>query len=276
MEEKGVLADSRIFFHTSSKFAKQALYYLTNAGSYHCSHLYETKRDHYDEYLFIHIKKGRMEIHFENQVFYAAENSFVFLNCYKPHLYGALEETVYDWFHFLGNASHEYFDLLFPKSGCVYSLNDNWVIPDCMSRILTMMEANKVDEHSASIIIHKILFELEKISNQRDKSLEKTIQKAIMYIENHYNEDISLEAIADYAKLSPFHFSRVFKKHMNCSPHQYLINYRINNAKKLLYSTNLSIKEITFACGFNSISHFVTTFKKHSNLTPKKFREIQF
>ncbi|MFK4997541.1 helix-turn-helix domain-containing protein [Bacillus sp. N9] len=63
---------------------------------------------------------------------------------------------------------------------------------------------------------------------------------------------------------------------MNCSPHQYLINYRINNAKKLLYNTKLTIKEIAFTCGFNSVSHFTTTFKKHVNVSPNKFRETQF
>ncbi|MBS4208866.1 helix-turn-helix domain-containing protein [Bacillus sp. FJAT-50079] len=276
MKEKGVLPRSRIYFHTSSMFAKQSLYYLSNAGSYFSSNLYETKRDKYEQYLFIHVKKGTMKVKYEDQEFIATENSFIFLNCYHPHLYKALENTVFDWFHFSGNASKEYFDLLFHKSGCVYSLENHWIIPEYIRRILTMMENNKVDEHAASIIIHKILYELDKLSNQTNDSREETIIRAISYIENNYSEDISLTAIANDVKLSPYHFSRLFKKQMNCSPHQYLINYRINNAKKLLYNTKLSIKEIAFTCGFNSVSHFTTTFKKHVDVSPNKFRETIF
>lgn len=276
MGEKGVLPNSKIFFHTSSIFAKQSLYYLANAGAYFSSALYETKRDTYEHYLFIHIKKGQMKVMYDNQEFIAKDHSFIFLDCDKPHLYKSLENTVFDWFHFSGSASKNYFELLFQKNGCVFTLGDNQIIPDYMRRILTMMESNKVDEHAASIIIHKILYELDKLSNQKNDTLEETITKAISYIENNYSKEISLAAIANYAKLSPYHFSRLFKKHMNCSPHQYLINYRINKAKQLLYNTKLSIKEIAFTCGFNSISHFTTTFKKHSNVSPKKFRETQF
>lgn len=274
--ERGVLPRSKLFFHTSSKFAKEALYHLTYVGAYYCSNLYEIKRDYYDDCLFIHIKKGKMKVQYENQEFIATDNTFIFLDCHRPHLYGALKDTSFDWFHFSGNASREYFEFLFHKGGCMYSLDNNWAIPDYMSRILNMMENDKVNEHIASIIIHKILYELGNISNQATDSLEKMMTRAISYIEHHYSEDINLTDIANYAQLSSYHFSRVFKKHMNCSPYQYLINYRINNAKKLLYNTNLSIKEIALACGFNSTSHFVTTFKNHTNLSPKRFREIQF
>ncbi|MGM0876075.1 MAG: helix-turn-helix domain-containing protein [Bacillota bacterium] len=63
---------------------------------------------------------------------------------------------------------------------------------------------------------------------------------------------------------------------MYCSPYQDLISYRINNVKKLLHNTDISIQEIAFTSGYNSVSHFVTTFKKHSNLSPKKFTSIYF
>jgi AraC family transcriptional regulator len=276
MGEKGVLANSKAFFHTPSKFAKKALYHITNAGSYWCSDAYETKRNTFGEHLFLYVKKGKMKVHYRNQEFIATENMFIFLDCQKPHLYAALEDTEFEFLHFTGNSSEDYFELLFNRNGCVYSLDNNWNIKSCMNHILTMMEKNKVDEHAASIIVQKILCELNEISNQATQSVEEIVQKAILYIENHYSEDINLDDIAKHVQLSPYHFSRVFKKHMNASPYQYLINYRINNAKNLLYNTNLSVKEIAFTCGFNSVSYFVTTFKKHSDLSPRRFRELQF
>ncbi|MGG3693378.1 helix-turn-helix domain-containing protein [Heyndrickxia ginsengihumi] len=274
--EKGVLPQSKIFFHTSSHFAHNALFHLFSGGVYNCSNLYETNRECYNQYLFIHVIAGKMEIHFQDAKWIAEENSLIFLDCYQPHLYRALENTSFNWLHFSGNASKEYFKLLFPKNGCVFPIHQHQIIADYMTEVLNMMENNKVDEHAASILIHKILYELEKISNGTVHTAEQTIKRAIQFIESRYNQNITLVDIASHVQLSPYHFSRIFKKHMNESPYQYLINYRINYAKKLLYNTNLTIKEIAFACGYNSVSHFVTTFKQHSNLSPKQFRELQF
>ncbi|WP_245917788.1 helix-turn-helix transcriptional regulator [Alteribacillus bidgolensis] len=66
--------------------------------------------------------------------------------------------------------------------------------------------------------------------------------------------------IASEVNLSPYYFLRVFKKSMGETPINYLIQLRLNEAKYLLHHTNLSIAEIAYKCGFNSESHFITTF----------------
>ncbi len=274
--EKGVLPGSKLFFHTPSNFAKKALYYPCSGGTYILSDVYETKRNHFEQYLLIHIIKGKMEIHYNEHVFIAGENSFVFLNCNKPHLYKTLKDTEHNWIHFKGNATDEYYDLLFEKNGCVFSLNNNWEAPKCLNRIISMMENERVEEHEASVMIHRILCELEKASNLTINSIEETVRNAVAYIETHYSEELNLSDIANYVRLSPYHFSRVFKKHTNFTPHQYLINYRVNHAKGLLFTSNLTVNEIAFKCGFNSVSHFVTTFKNQTNLSPKKYRDYMF
>lgn len=274
MDERGVLQSSRMFFHTSSFFSKQALFYLANGGRFFCNHFYEIKRNHYEQYLFIFVKKGKMEVHYKDHKFIAHENTLIFLDCHSPHLYRALEETNFDWFHFKGNASKEYFELLFQKHGCVFSLKNNLRVSNYINQVLGMIEHEQVNEHLTSIIIHEILYELEKISNQADSSLEETIKQAISYIEENHSKEIILSDIADHVKLSPFHFSRLFKKQTNFTPHQYLISYRINSAKKLLYNSNQTINEISISCGFNNVSHFVTTFKNHTDFSPRRYREF--
>ena len=260
----------------ASEFSTKALFYLIYSGTFYCTNEYLIERHNWNSYLFMHVRKGRMRIKYEGKEFIATENTFVFLNCYKPHLYQAAEDTIFDWFHFSGNASKDYFELLFNKNGCVYSIDNNFEIYDCMTSILSMAENNKIDEDAVSIMIHKILYELKQLSNQADAVHINTIRSAIKYLESHYQDQITLNDLADYVRLSPYHFSRIFKKHMNCSPYQYLINYRINNAKKLLHNTNLSVQEIAYASGFNSVPHFIQIFKKHTNVSPKKFRDIQF
>lgn len=89
----------------------------------------------------------------------------------------------------------------------------------------------------------------------------------------HPRQDISLDHIAEAAHISPFHFSRVFKKETHLSPHQFLLNLRIKNATGLLLHTSLSIREIGGRSGFNNPEHFITAFKKRTGLSPNQFRK---
>lgn len=276
MKEKGVLSQSEQYFHIPSEFAKKVLYYPTLGGNYYCSSEYETKRDKFNQYYFCYIKEGKMEIGYKEEKFIAKQNDFVFLDCFSPHFYTALENSKITWLHFKGSGAKEYFKLLYKKQhGPIFTLEGNREIPTKLDLILTMMQEDKVNEHLASILIQQILYELTKISKQ-DLNEIGVVNQANLFIENNYHKDISLEDIARHVNLSPYHFSRLFKEQTNFTPNQYLINYRINCAKDLLYKTNLSICEIAYRCGFNSDSYFATTFKKHTGYSPKKYQKFIF
>jgi len=99
-----------------------------------------------------------------------------------------------------------------------------------------------------------------------------TIEKAKEYMLNNLVQDISLNELAEYCYVSPFHFSRLFKSILNVSPHQYLLSARLNHARILLSSTDKSVNDIGFESGFNSLEHFVTAYKQQYQLTPSQQR----
>lgn len=276
MSEKGVTPKSKIYFHTASPFAKKALFYLISGGNYVCTKEYEIDRENLPQYLMIYIKSGKMEVLYRNHKGIVHENNLILLDCRDHHIYRALEDTTFDWLHFKGNASDAYINLLYENSNSIFSLANNWTIPNYLEQLLTSMKQQNVNEHAASILLHKIFYELEALSDHTENSLDEAIQRVILYIEEHYMDDLDIESLAEYAQLSPFHFSRVFKKYSNQSPHQYVIQTRITNAQEMLYFTDMPINEIAFKCGFNSSSHFITTFKKHTNLSPSQFRKMKF
>jgi AraC family transcriptional regulator len=96
--------------------------------------------------------------------------------------------------------------------------------------------------------------------------------KILDYINAYPNRDISLDALAAIAGISSYHFIRQFKKSMNVSPLQYIIGLRMEAAKKLLMQSDLSITEIALEVGYDSISHFINLFKRHTGVTPAQFR----
>ena len=103
-----------------------------------------------------------------------------------------------------------------------------------------------------------------------------TIENARDYILGHFNENISLHQLAQHCHVSPFHFSRIFKSIMNISPHQYLAEIRLNHAKVLLTTTEQPITDIAFACGYNSLEHFTTAYRRKFNTNPGRHRNNIF
>lgn len=96
------------------------------------------------------------------------------------------------------------------------------------------------------------------------------IQYIIDYIENNYNSDLNLTTISNIANLSPFYFSRLFKKYTGLTFKKYLSIIRVDKAEKLIKSTKKSMLDVSMDCGFNCIRTFNREFKKVKGYTPSK------
>ena len=91
-------------------------------------------------------------------------------------------------------------------------------------------------------------------------------------IESNYMEDLSAEQLAKSVYVSPQYLSRLFVRYVGCSVYEYLTNYRINQAKKLLMKRDRRIQEIAHDVGYTDASHFIVMFKKLTGMTPAQFR----
>ena len=97
-------------------------------------------------------------------------------------------------------------------------------------------------------------------------------KQVLDFVADRYPETISLEDLASVAALSPSHFSRLFKRTIGQSPMNFVMTYRVEQAKKRLSQTNTPLIEIALDCGFADQAHFSRVFKQHLGLTPKAFR----
>ena len=102
----------------------------------------------------------------------------------------------------------------------------------------------------------------------------RTVENARAYIFENFSNNISLQQLAQHCLISPFHFSRIFKTIMNISPHQYLAEVRLNHAKVLLSTTDQSVTDVAFACGFNSVEHFATAYRQRFSINPSAQRKL--
>jgi len=102
--------------------------------------------------------------------------------------------------------------------------------------------------------------------------LFKRLNNAKDYMLSNYNQPISIGEISSHACLSEIHFFRSFKQIHNCSPHQYLIQARLNNARYMLKNTSYTVSEIVNLIGFDNTSSFIRLFKERFGNTPGSFR----
>jgi AraC family transcriptional regulator len=93
-------------------------------------------------------------------------------------------------------------------------------------------------------------------------------------LEDSYLQAPALAALAAIAGVHPVHLSREFHKHYRMTVGEYIRKRRIEHASELLSTSELSLSEIATACGFSDQSHFCALFRKHSGMTPAKFRDV--
>ena len=102
--------------------------------------------------------------------------------------------------------------------------------------------------------------------------LETRINKAKVLIRDNLTNDISLEGIASEINMSYSWFRKIFKEYTGFSPASYIQEMKLQRAKHLLVSSDLSIKEIAYNLNFDSISYFSSTFRKKTGYTPLQYR----
>lgn len=96
------------------------------------------------------------------------------------------------------------------------------------------------------------------------------LQKMLTYIYEHYGETVTLQDIANAANISRSEAGRCFLTYMGSSPMDTLIQYRLQAAHRLLRENTLTLQEISFACGFNSVNYFSRRFKRAYGYSPGK------
>jgi AraC family transcriptional regulator len=129
-------------------------------------------------------------------------------------------------------------------------------------------------EHLARALATYLLrsYSAESAGAPSDPSRSARIAAVQQYIEANLGQDLSINALANLAHLSRYHFARFFKQSTGLAPHQYVLKCRIDEGKRLMRQTTLDLAEIAQQLGFRDQSHFTARFRKLTGVTPKRWR----
>src|SRR5262249_32457986 len=103
---------------------------------------------------------------------------------------------------------------------------------------------------------------------------KQIIERVIEAMRTRLDEPLSLLDLAEVAMISPFHFDRVFRHTVGLTPSQFLSALRIQAAKKLLLTTDLSVTDVCFEVGYNSLGTFITRFTQLVGVAPRRLRRL--
>ena len=159
--------------------------------------------------------------------------------------------------------------------------------PDAAIRILRediINLAHSNDSFASVIRLFNLLYRLSLVDDARELSSssfvdareeneDERVRSTKSYIAEHYMNEISLKELADRVCMASESFSRFFRNKTGRTPNRYIIDYRLGIAARMLLTTRLSVSEIGFSCGFNTLSHFNRLFRESKGCTPSEFRE---
>jgi len=150
------------------------------------------------------------------------------------------------------------------------------LLPDAakeeMNRIFDRLFAAQtvVDQYICYYQIIKLLLNL---SSEKGQKQTANIARAIAFINEHYQEKITVQELAEELNLSASHFFSIFKKAMGVSPIAYLNHYRLSRAAELLVGTDITISEIANSVGITDAVYFDKLFKRTFQVSPTAYRK---
>jgi len=164
------------------------------------------------------------------------------------------------------------------KHGCPYVSEP--IVTDIRTNHLFRMILEEISQSTSRLSLETLLyvFVLSLLVNQSGMSTTSkilkaspNIKKAIDYIQSFYEKNISLDELSFISGLDKNTLINEFKRLVQVTPHQYLIQVRVNNAKQLLKGEQ-TLSNIAFKCGFSDQSHFTRCFKQFTSVTPNTYR----
>ena len=246
----------------------------------------------HNSYELYYLYSGERYYFVKDKMYHVVPGDLVFINEYDIHCTTNVQDCGYE--RVLIDFRKEYLeDFLY----CIENIN----LFECFKKTIHIIHLNDQERKLTESLFQSMekeykqknpgyhsylksaLLQILFIINRHSVSLEETehfnekhnsISEIAGYINNHFDEEITLESVAEKFFISPYYFSRSFKKFTGFNFIEYLNNVRIKEAQKLLFKTDFPVSQISTIVGYKSTTHFGRVFKDITSVSPLSYRKM--
>ena len=204
--------------------------------------------------------------------------TFFFLPAGYPHEYYT-ENDKWDvrWVTFDGYSANHILSLLNMTKPTVIKPHESDTLQMIFDRMFTAQISDKIYcDFICSGLIYEYIIEFHRHMNDKANKVRSERSKMLLpvlnYIDENFSSDFSMTVLAELAGVSPQHLCRIFKDAMNMRPGEYLTQRRLQESRKLLRTSELSVSEVALCSGYSDAAYFSTVFKKSQGMTPMEYR----
>lgn len=274
--DPNVLESSSVhYFIPAPEKRRSILYYPISTGYFDCKPTYHIERTNFNSYLLLLMLSGSLSFQTRHSHGIARPGQALLIDCNAPHQYAAQGKCAFCFVHFDGSQSAEIYDEIVQQCGNLVRLQNSVRLQEAIGELMDVMRNDRrVKESQSSLMLYSILMELLESSGVGGAGMvgNKVVDYAIEYIQSHLTEKLTVETIAANAGYSASYFSQLFQQETGMSPYQFVVKNRVERAQQLLQTTRLSVQDIAFQTGFNSVANFCYAFKRITGITPHEHR----
>lgn len=250
-------------------------FFIELAGISYCDGSYKIHRPKAPCLVMEYVISGEGTIFLDKKQYHAKEGDVYLLPPEMEHLYfsDAHNPWVKIWFNAQGPLISALLNIYNPKNMVVFPNaggKDFFVDIHNIGKD-TSMTGNEKHE-KAAVNFHQLLQYLhDKFYSENITYSEESIRLKT-YIDNNITQDITLKALGELVHLSESQIIRIFKRDYGKTPYEYVLEWKMNQAKLLLQNTRLMVKEIAVQLGFCDEHYFSYLFRKKTGQTPTAYR----
>ena len=234
------------------------------------------------DYQLLYVASGKAHFFFNGQEEIVPAGYMVL---YQPRqeqrydYYGEEQPEVY-WVHFTGNdvrAILKHFEIPLDKNVffCGVPATYQYLFKEMIREFQTCRTGY---QELLEMYLRQIFLLIQRTRQESNPAistyLQKEMESARRYFQEHYNEDIQIKDYAKARSMSVSWFLRNFKEFVGQPPAQYLLMLRMNNAISLLETTDFNVAEISAIIGYDNALYFSRLFKKHKGVSPTEYRKL--
>ena len=227
------------------------------------------------------MENGQGELRYEDRIWQLKSGDCVFIDCQQPYSHSTDKDLwSLSWIHFSGVTMQDIYQKYQERGGRPAFHPENiTAFTELHKSLFTLASSDDyIRDMRINGSLNELLVLLMKESWHPTECLDTTLKKQNLdpirnYLDKHYTEKVSLDALADQFFISKFYLTRVFKEQYGVSINTYVLNLRITKAKQMLRFTDKKLEDIGYQCGLGAPHYFSRIFKQIEGITPSEFRE---